>query len=115
ARILLDRHRRGGPLPLGHHGVTVGLGNHPLHVSHHVVASDRELARVGPYRLVLCDRDGEHAITLQASALTHDPDMIWGGGGLMGLLDALVDLPGRRLVAGNPLVSAAHLSITAGT
>src|SRR5215211_8324146 len=112
AGILLDRHRRGGPWPLGHHGVAVGLGDDPLHVGQHVVASDRELARVGPYRLVLHDGDGDHAVTLQASALTYNPDMIWGGHGLMGLLDALVDLPGRRLVAGDPLVSAAHLCIT---
>src|SRR5215207_10278397 len=30
----------------------------------------------------------------------------------MGLLDVLVDLPGRRLVTGDPLVLAAHLCIT---
>jgi hypothetical protein len=38
--------------------------------------------------------------------------MLWGGGGLVGLLDALVDLAGRRLVAGDPLFLAAHLFIT---
>jgi hypothetical protein len=38
--------------------------------------------------------------------------MLAGGRALLGVFDVLVDLPGRRLVAADPLLSAAHLSIT---
>jgi hypothetical protein len=44
-RVLLDRDRRRGPLPLGDHGIAVGLGNHLLYVGQHVVAGHGEPAR----------------------------------------------------------------------
>jgi hypothetical protein len=112
ARVLLDRDRRRGPLPLGDHGVAVGLGNHLLHLGQHVVADHGKLARVGPHRLVLRQRHGDKAVALLPPAFTQDPDMPLDGRGLMRLLDLLVDRSGRRLVAGDPLLSATHLSIT---
>jgi hypothetical protein len=77
-----------------------------------VVVGDRELARVGPHRLVLRQRHGDEAVTVLPPALTQDPDMALGGRFLVGLLDLLVDLAGRRLVAGDLFLSAAHLHIT---
>jgi hypothetical protein len=77
-----------------------------------MVVGHGELARVGPHRLVLGQRHGDEAVAILAPALTQDPDMALGGRGLMGLLDLLVDLAGRRLVAGDPLLSATHRFIT---
>src|SRR5829696_311574 len=94
---------RAGHQPLGH----------LLHVGQHVAAGHGELARVGPQRLVLRQRHGDEALAILPSALTQDPDVALGGCGLMGVLDLLVDLAGRRLVAGGPLLSAPHLFITA--
>src|SRR6266545_1373723 len=108
-RVLLDRHRRRGPLPLGHHRVAVGLGHHLLLVGQHVGVRDREPARVGPDRLVLRQRDGDDPVAVLPPALAQDPHGIRGGRALVAAFDALVDLPGHRLVGGGAFLPAAHL------